>query len=359
MRGTIDSGRSRGPGSAAVNGASNTSRIRVLEATKAPDGTTRYIDQIVTDAAPRIEFSYLSISRLFSFKYDVLHIHWPEVLIRGRNKRTSLIKSVAVLAVFTVLGWKRVPIVRTLHNQGPHERGSSIDRAMLRFIDKKTDYFVTINEITEIPRGVGKYIPHGHYRDRFAHIPRAKSERGRLLSAGLVRPYKGIEDLLVAFDGLADEQARLRIVGRPTEEMRGVVESAVQRDSRISALLEFVPDLILVDEISRAELVCLPYKDLHNSGMLLVALSLDRPVLVPDTPTTRLLASEVGNGWIHFFHGEFTNDSLIETLAALRSTGRSSTPDMTNRDWPRVAMLYESAFDEALAAVRNGGRSDR
>ncbi|WP_345069879.1 glycosyl transferase [Leifsonia kafniensis] len=338
---------------------SNTSRIRVLEATKAPDGTTRYIDQIVTDADPRIEFSYLSISRLFSFKYDVLHIHWPEVLIRGRNKRTSLIKSAAILAVFTVLGWKRVPIVRTLHNQGPHEPGSSIDRAVLRFIDKKTDYFVTINEITEIPRGVGKYIPHGHYRDRFAHMPRSNPERGRLLSAGLIRPYKGIEDLLVTFEGLADAQARLRIVGSPTAELRDVVESAVNRDPRISALLEFVPDVILVDEVSRAELVCLPYRDLHNSGMLLVALSLDRPVLVPDTPTTRLLASEVGSGWVHFFHGEFTTDSLLEAFAALRSAGRSSRPDMTHRDWPRVARLYGSAFDEALAAVRNGRRADR
>lgn len=335
------------------------SRIRVLEATKPPDGTTRYIDQIVTDADPRVEFSYLTISRLFSFKYDVLHIHWPEVFTRVRSKRTSLLKSAATVVVFTILGWRRVPIVRTLHNQGPHEAGSSFDDAMQRFIDRKTDYFITINEITEIPGGVGRYIPHGHYRDRFADIDRSPSERGRFLNAGLIRPYKGVENMLVAFEGLDDPEARLRIVGSPTRDMREVVESAVRRDPRISALLEFVPDSVLVDEISRAELVCMPYKDLHNSGMLLVALSLDRPVLVPDTPTTRLLASEVGNGWVHFFHGEFTTDSLLEAVAELRSSERPSRPDMTNRDWPRVAKLYESAFDEALAMVRNGGRADQ
>ncbi len=67
----------------------------------------------------------------------------------------------------------------------------------------------------------------------------------------------------------------------------------------MSSALGFAPDADLVREISMSEMVVLPYRFMHNSGAVLLALSLDRPVLVPDNEVNRLLEIEVGSDWVH------------------------------------------------------------
>ncbi|HSW15175.1 MAG TPA: hypothetical protein VLI06_20165, partial [Solimonas sp.] len=58
--------------------------LRVLESVSPPDGTTRYIDQVVSMAPTWVRFSYLGAKNLVGLRYDVLHVHWPDSLLRGR-----------------------------------------------------------------------------------------------------------------------------------------------------------------------------------------------------------------------------------------------------------------------------------
>jgi beta-1,4-mannosyltransferase len=334
-------------------------RIVVLEATNPPDGTTRYVDQVVTYAEDDTTFTFLSVRTLLSRRYDVLHVHWPEALVRGRRKVETWSRCVLLAALITLLRVRKVAIVRTLHNVTPHEPGDRIERWALAVLDRATDYVVTINPVTAPPRGRGTYIPHGHYRDRFDQHDRRPQVRGRLLYAGLIRPYKGVDRLVEAFRQLGDADLSLRIVGRPTAELRASIEQAAADDPRITARFEFVPDADLVAEMSEAELVCLPYEELHNSGMMLVALSLDRPVLVPETPATSALAEEAGSGWVHRFSGGLQPDDLAAALRAVRAQEPSGRPRLENRDWRRVAASYGEAFHEALALTGREVRSSR
>lgn len=226
-------------------------------------------------------------------------------------------------------------------------------RRALKRLDDATQLSVAINSTTPMPTG-GVLIPHGHYRSRFAEYAKCRSEKGRLLYAGILRPYKGVEELLDAFAALPDRELTLRVVGKPTAALREQVLDAVQRDpERVSAQLEFVPDADLVREITSAELICLPYREMHNSGMALVALSLDRPVLVPDTEATRALAEEVGPGWVHTFTGELTADHIARVLATLRAQPTSTAPRLGGRDWEIVGRSYVNAFRTARLRALN------
>jgi beta-1,4-mannosyltransferase len=327
------------------------SQVVVLEATNPPDGTTRFIDQIVTDADPRFKFKFGSPRNIASLRYDVFHVHWPEVLIKGRNRLETYTRCV-LLAIFTFLmGRRRIAILRTLHNVAPHESVGAVESRTLAYLDRHTDFVVTINPVEEPPKDCGMYIPHGHYRDRFVGLNRPASVSGRIVHAGLLRPYKGLESLIESFHKLEDSDLSLRIVGKPTDGLRAMVEAAVLSDSRVSARFGFLPDPDFVAEVSSAEIVCLPYSDLFNSGILLVALSLDRPVLVPDTPSTRAIADEVGPGWVHRFTGRLEPEALRQAIAEVRHSTRGQ-PDLQGRDWPKVASLYGDAFDKALHLVR-------
>lgn len=328
-----------------------TRELTVLEAVSPPDGTTRYVDQVVSLAPDWVRFRYLGARALAGLGYDVLHVHWPDALVRGR---WHALRCLGLLALLELLRWRRIAVVRTLHNLQPHEHGGSrLEALAMRRLDDRTDYTVTINPVTPIPGGRGVYIPHGHYRDRFAGIARAAVVPGRLLYAGLIRPYKGVDLLLSAFKALDERSLTLRLVGKPSPELRALIEQAQADDARISSALAFVPDADLVAEMSAAELVCLPYRELHNSGILLVALSLDRPVLVPRTPTTLALAQEVGPGWIYLFDGELGADDLRRALHQVRADTRAARPRLEGRDWAVVGEAYARAFAEA---ARRTGR---
>jgi beta-1,4-mannosyltransferase len=331
----------------------STTELRVLEVVRPPDGTTRYVDQVISHPDPGISFAYISWKRFVRFDFDVVHLHWPEMVVRSGNPVVERLKCIVFDTWISVLRRRGIAIVRTLHNLHPHDGASGPVRRLLRRLEDRTDVRVTINPTTVV-EGEHVYIPHGHYRDRFAHHRKPPVVPGRVLYAGLIRPYKGVDDLLTAFAS-ADETATLRLVGKPTPELRALVERAVDDSaSRISARLEFVPDEDFVEEIAQAELVCLPYRELHNSGILLVALSLDRPVLVPDTPATRALSEEVGPGWVIRYSGTLQPEHLDRAREAVRSTPADARPSLADRDWVNVGQRYSAAFRRArtLASAR-------
>lgn len=325
--------------------------ITVLEVAAPPDGTTRYVDQVVTTASPSTKFRYFTWRNAFLSHYDVLHVHWPENLIRHASRIRRGIQPLALMLLLVALRLRRIPIVRTLHNLAPHEQGSPLERLALRALDRSTRVFVTINPVTRAPRGIEVSIPHGHYRARFEQHARRDTAAGTLTYAGLIRPYKGIERLIKAFEslpiGLVDN---LRIVGKPTPELRAHIENVCARDPRISARLAFVPDADLVAELTQAELVCLPYDEMHNSGMALVGLSMDRPILAPSTPTTRALSDEVGSGWMYLFDGPLDATKLAAAINQQRvdTSTRSPRPVLEDRDWQLVSERYETAFRIAI-----------
>jgi beta-1,4-mannosyltransferase len=331
-------------------------QLRVLEAVRAPDGTTRFVDQVVAHPGPDIRFAFIAPARFIRLDYDVVHFHWPEMLVRHRNAVIEQFKACAFDIWLWRLKRRGIGIVRTLHNVTPHETVRPAVRRSLARLAAMTDVTVALNPATPLDES-GTLILHGHYRDRFDGHDRPTTRPGRIIYAGLIRPYKGVESLVRAFGDVHVDGVQLRIVGKPTDELRTYLNGVTSADpARISTVLEFVSDEQLVAEISQAELVCLPYQELHNSGILLVALSLDRPVLVPRTAATEALQDEVGPGWIVMFEGEITADDIERALREISVPGRAARPALSERDWGVVGRRYSEVFRAAHERARASSR---
>lgn len=328
---------------------------RALRATTNP-----YLAQLAQAVSPAVAVVPFGWRRAILGHYDVLHAHWPEtLLLAGRPGLRSLARRALFLTLLLRLSVTRVAVVRTLHNVGRHERSSAIDRWLLERFDSRTTLWIRLTDRTQPPRpGPAVTIAHGHYRDWFADAT-PSSHRGRILTFGLIRPYKGVENLIARFAELQEPSLGLRVVGNPVSPaLRARVESLVAVDPRVSATLSYVDDARLAAEIGEAELVVLPYRDMHNSGALLLALSLDRPVLVPHNAVTTDLAAEVGERWIATFEGELSADDLADALDRLRhhngvhNDGRR--PRLETRDWAAVGAAHVAAY---RAAIRSKSRS--
>ena len=335
-------------------------RIRVLLSLTPPDGTTRYVVQLVEGVPAEVSLLFFSWRTALLGGYDVFHVHWPEFLIRGRSAIERLFRSCLFAALLLRLKASGIPIVRTVHNLSPHEEGAWLEPALLRLCDARTALFIRLNAATDLGgRKNVVTILHGHYKDRFKSFPLPAARAGRFLYFGLIRPYKGVDDLLSAFSQLKGEDLELRVVGRPSGDLGELVLAACRADSRVSSRLEFVEDEVLVREVGEAETVVLPYREMQNSGSLLVALSLGRPVVAPESPSNRLIAEEVGTEWLYLYEGALTADVLCRARAAFRSLPVGASPGLHGRDWKRLGEAHYQAYLQAGRAQRAGASRKR
>ncbi|MET3807809.1 glycosyltransferase involved in cell wall biosynthesis [Nakamurella sp. UYEF19] len=106
-----------------------------------------------------------------------------------------------------------------------------------------------------------------------------------LLYFGVVRPYKGVEDLVAAFDLLPAEvrdRTRLMLVGETWEGWtapREAVAASPNRD-RIEVVDRYVTDSEVSAYFATADAVVLPYRRSSSSGPLHIAMSSGLPVVV-------------------------------------------------------------------------------
>lgn len=308
-----------------------------------------YLSQLVAALPASIDTRTFSWPFALRGRYDVLHVQWPELLVRGRDRRRTALRQVLFTVLLLVLATRRIAVVRTVHNLDPHDAGGRIERFLLDRLNRVTTVWVTLNDATPVPTAARhRTIAHGHYRAWFAGYEHPPLVTGRLLYFGLVRSYKGVEALIEAFGGVSDGLLTLHVVGKPDPVALGErIRHSVQADPRITADLAYVPDPRLAQEIGEAELVVLPYTEIHNSGSVLLALSLNRPVLVPEGPTTLPLQQEVGADWVLLFRPPLVPSVITDALDRVRTRQTTGRPDLSAREWPGIAEQLTAVYQEA------------
>lgn len=323
-----------------------------------PGRETRYSTHMKAVESDEFEMTFFTWRHALLGRYDLFHSHWPEHLLGPEDSRWAALRWALVRALLVRLRLTRTPVVSTIHNRQPHDRAVTPRLSHLsRALDARTA--VEIHLVPEPDRRSAAtatfHIPHGDYRDAFAEYAREQAVPGRIITFGLLKRYKGIERLLDVFARIPDDTLTLRIVGEPSDPSTvAAIESAASSDTRVSRHLAFVSDEQLVQEVTRSEIVVLPYVELHSSGAALVALSLDRPVLIPESDTAIALREEVGEEWVSVFTPPLTADAL---RAALDSSGRGGHPDLRARVWTRVRQAHTEAYRCAISGSRADIRS--
>lgn len=303
-------------------------------------------------------------SRALFARYDVLHLHWPEHWFQQARGWRLWVRILLIRVILLRAAIWRIAIVATAHNESPHEAVRGIAGANLSRLVDRVDLWITLNPFTTIPSGARSVcIPHGHYRDWYSQEVTGRvvpGETSAILFAGFVRPYKGVEVLIEQYRRAGEAVRRpLRIVGKPhSAALADAIAALAHGDQRISLEMSHVPDDVLASYIAEAGLIVLPYRDLHNSGIALLALSLNRPVLVPHNAVTEGMQVEFGKTYVHTFSPPLAAERLIEVVSELDTVDWSDLGevDMSRREWQDIGRQHVEAYREAVRLRRDGDR---
>jgi glycosyltransferase involved in cell wall biosynthesis len=271
----------------------------------------------------------LDSAALAGFSPDVIHLHWLErydlprpvavASLRGaadlpRRVLRRVAETAANAAV--IYAWRRRSrlqglfgqlrafqagggrVAYTIHNLDPHEESGPVERwgtaQMLALADvvHTHDAGTAALVTARFGRRQGMVVvPHGHYLGCYPNTVRRAEARAVLslaadafvfVSLGLLRPYKGLEELLPAFRSLPERDLVLLLAGKPgSKNYLSSLQALSAGDDRIRLEPRFLhPDEVQV-YLNAADACVLPYRQITTSGAALLAFSFGLPVIAP------------------------------------------------------------------------------
>lgn len=254
--------------------------------------------------------------------------------------------------------------VWTVHNKYHHERYYfRLERILNIIVANLSDRLVvmcetareTISESYRIrdPTKIA-VIPHGNYIGAYPNSVERDQSRTRLgigdefvyLYFGQIQPYKGVEQLIEAFQQFERKDSELWIAGNPsTQSMEDRIRARADQDDRVQTNLHYIPDEDVQYYMNAADILVFPYQDILNSGSAYLGMSFGKPIIAPNIgciPET--LPSES-----NILFNPAREGSLIQALADAREldtseAGAENLRQAKSHDWSRGAERYQEIY---------------
>ncbi len=247
-------------------------------------------------------------ARLMRYAMDarpkIFHILW--------NNKLEYFDRTILMLYYKACGKK---IALTAHNVNQARRDSKdslLNRLTLRIQYRLADHIfvhtqkmksellqefgVRERAVSVIPFGINNSLPSTDLTPTQAkqRLGVADDEK-TLLFLGRLRPYKGLEHLLTAFQLLAssDRSYRLIVASEPkkgSEDYLDEIRRMIDRNldfRRIIVKIHFIPDEEMEIYLKAADVLVLPYKEIFQSGVLFLAYSFGLPVVATDVGSFR------------------------------------------------------------------------
>lgn len=191
----------------------------------------------------------------------------------------------------------------------------------------------------QVPENKIAVIPHGNYLHALRPMPPVEVARERLgipphakvlLFFGQIKDVKGLDVLLNAMPAVLRQypEAVLLIAGKPWKtdfaEYQARIDELEIHDSCVTHI-RYIPDEDVPLYYGAADLVVLPYRRIYQSGVVLMAMSYGKAVLVSDIPGMLEVVQDQETGFV-FCSGDvddlvqrictiIANQSLVESVA--------------------------------------------
>jgi glycosyltransferase involved in cell wall biosynthesis len=232
-----------------------------------------------------------------------------------------------------LLGMK---VIYTIHDVVSNLEKNQTNKSIINFVLKSANKILTHNQfsknqIHELFKHVDKdiaIIPHGNYVP-FIKIEESKEQsrislnipkqRKVLLFFGMIKRIKGLEIMLKALSKIKDQHPDILLViaGKAWEDDFRVYQEIIDNYNLSNYCVirnHYIPSEDVNHYFSAADLVVLPYKRISQSGVLMMAVSYKKAVLVSNLQPFKEVVTDNETGFV--FQSE-NSDALAEKVTAI------------------------------------------
>ncbi|MFX1391953.1 MAG: glycosyltransferase family 4 protein [Promethearchaeota archaeon] len=324
---------------------------------------------------PKKEYFYFSMIRnCIKVQSKIIHIHWIGHYsgFGEKNYRLRILKLLIFVIDIFFLKISRKRIVWTIHNLYSHNSYNAfIEKIFRKFISRKVDSIIChcnqakikiLNEFKVKDKKI-TVIPQGSYIKCYKNI-KSKAESRELLNLninefiflffGRIKPYKGLISLIKNFRNLKiNKNVNLLIVGEPKDlKLKKQIQYLVKNSKNIIVKFEYIPDDEIQIYMNAADIIVLPYKQILNSGEILVAMGFAKPIIAPKIGCIIDLIDEKGS----FLYNPLENNSLTKALEKaikskdkLEEMGVYNFSLINNLKWSEIGKNHRKIYDRLLS----------
>lgn len=304
-------------------------------------------------------------SWIMTWKPDIFHVQWLTFPTTYPFERWFL-------------RWVKrrgVPIIYTIHDLLPHERMPGDIEAYREIYgladglvchtydsrDRLVEIFgVDADKVAVIPQGPAFHDRESVSRDEARAALGYAPSQVVVLAPGMIRPYKGTEYLLEAWQAASrsDPNLVLAIVGRAKdasylEYIRGEI-TRLGIESSVRMHFEYQPEDQLVAHHAAADILVYPYKEVTQSAALLTGMTFGKPIVatrvggLKETLTDGETAILVDYGDGPRLAGELFR--LAENPSERKRLGEAAAADVQRRfSWTRIAQQTVDFYRDVLS----------
>lgn len=297
-------------------------------------------------------------------KRTIVHFHWFHV---------------GPLELFNIICAKliRRKIVVTAHDVEAFAEGLSVS-LFVRIAYNLCDSVIAHNEVSRgeliekisIPSNKINVIPHGNYFDLIQEMPDMDVSRKELgipenakvlLFFGQIKDVKGLDVLLEALKTIITKHSQviLVIAGKVWKTDFSKYDELINTYGiRDNCLLDirYIPDNEISNYYSAANLVVLPYRRIYQSGVLLMAMSFGRSVVVSDLPGMLEVVTDNETGFV-FRNGDSDNlssviNSALENPSHIKEISVNAKNLMEKQyDWKKIGRSVVDIYNNLNGPV--------
>jgi glycosyltransferase involved in cell wall biosynthesis len=298
-------------------------------------------------------------------RYDIFHLHWTFAFgLPSKNKLFLNFLTRAFFLIYFILFLKLIKLLNfkliwTVHEVIPIEEEFINSVWARRFLSKLCDAKIVhakssieemqklgINTKNTYINPIGSYI--GIYKNRITEESARKyfefNEKDFVfLFFGVIKPYKGVEDLLETFKQLIKKRKNVRLLiagkcyNKDLKKMLNNYKEELKEDVKIYT------EYIKKDEIQYyfncADVAVFPFKIITTSSTVILALSFGKPIICPKIGNLKELPENIG-----FFYKSSSKKGLLNCMEKailnkekLKKMEKNSFDYANSLSWDKIA----------------------
>ncbi len=283
---------------------------------------------------------------------QVVHVHWSVMLFGSRFLLKAILKLFQSVILLAILKAMNVRIVWTMHNLIAHDFPyPRLDRLARKFFWILSDVIIIQQKSVadqlakQYPNKTIRYIPLGNYIDAYGpSSDERQAFRKRLhiseqavvvLSLGLLRPYKHVEELIDVVIAAQVPELVLVIAGPAKPAYAKSLQVRIADNPAIKLIDTYIPDAEVAGYFALADWSVFWYdRSTLTSASIMLSLSYGVPVACRDVPAADILTNE--NGFI--FKDRASMIAFLKSLPNLKPLSLGQVVDSVRRyDWDEIA----------------------